>query len=106
MPSSGRRTLTGLEVLTVVHAGLFLTAASWAFGGNADWVKVPLAVWGSLGALITLAAALGNPALSQVNRRDLRKLWPFAAFNLIVLVSLATPSMRAMRLDGDTLLVL
>jgi hypothetical protein len=94
-----------LEIVTVIQVGAFLAAASWAFGGNADWVRKPLALVGSAGALITLAAALPNELLSQASRKPLRRLWPLALYNLLVLISLLSPGFRAVHSGPDTLLV-
>jgi O-antigen ligase len=99
------RRITGLEALTVLHVGLFLAATTWAFGGNADWVRAPLSVLGSAGALITLAMVLGRNRFALANRRMLRWLWPWLAFNALVLLGLLHPLFRVMSLEGESLLV-
>ena len=105
MPPPSRNRLSGLEIAAVVHAGAFLAAATWAFGGNADWVRVPLAAIGSLGAMITLAVALMDESTRRASRRLLRRLWPLALYNLVVLISLCNPGLRALHSGPDTLLV-
>jgi len=102
---SDRKRPTGWEIATVIHVGAFLAAATWAFGGNADWVRRPLALLGSVGALITLAVALANESVSQASRRPLWRLWPLAFYNLLVLISLLSPGFRAVHSGPDTLLV-
>jgi len=103
--SSRHRSLGALEVLTAVHLGVFFTAITWAFGGNADWVRAPLSCLGSLGALITLSVVLGKTSVRPVDRRALRWLWPLGLFNLVALISLLNPGMKAMAQDSETVLV-
>lgn len=100
-----RHPLRPLEWLTVIHVGVFLIAATWAFGGQADFVRRPLTAWGCLGGLITLAAALEYRG-SEWRRATLWWLVPFACFNLLVIAATFNPSFREIRFEGETLLVL
>jgi O-antigen ligase len=94
-----------LELVTAVHLAVFLAATTWALGGNGLWLRPALAAWGSLGAIITLAALFfGRPAGTAGNRAYLG-LWPLLLFNLLVLVSLLTPGFREVRSGGETMLI-
>lgn len=104
-PRGGSRRLSALEWVTLVHVGLFLLGITWAFGGAADWVRPPLAWWGSLGVLITLTALRDREAWRDGWMRPLGWLWPLAAFNVLVLVATLNPSFREVKFDLDTILV-
>lgn len=99
------RSLGGLETATLLHVGIFLIAITWGFGGNASWIRVPLAWMGSLGLLITLAAVLPSNGRSRVSLRPLAWLWPLGLFNAIVLISLFHPGLRRIPSGPDILLV-
>jgi O-antigen ligase len=89
-----------LEQAALVHAGVLLVFATWAFDGNVDWARRIICWWGSAGALITLSAAFHGSS-----GRILRWLWPLLAFNLLVLVSCLNPSFSLRIFDGEPLLV-
>lgn len=108
-PSAGserrrRQSPSGLEWCTLLHLGIFLLLATWGFGGQAEWLRRPLAAWGSIGAAITLAALLRPGAARPISRS--RALWllaPFALFNAVVLFASSNPSFRTFVLEGETL---
>ncbi|MEX2044869.1 MAG: O-antigen ligase family protein [Opitutus sp.] len=77
--------------------------ASWAFGGNADWVREPLCIWGSLGVLISIAALLDRRAWADGWMRPIHWFWPFLAFNGFVILGTLNPSFRAISYEGDIL---
>lgn len=104
-PSSNRRSLGFLESIALAHTAIFLVATTWAFGGQAEWVRVPLSWWGSLGALITLAALRDRAAWRDGWMRPLHGLWPMAAFNVLVLIACLNPSFRELKDGAETLLV-
>ncbi|HVU23839.1 MAG TPA: O-antigen ligase family protein [Opitutus sp.] len=94
-----------LERLTLVHVGVLVVFAAWAFGGNTTWAQIALAWWGSLGALITLLAVQDRAARERGYLRPLRWLWPLGAFNVIVLASTLNVSFRAVASGADWLYV-
>jgi O-antigen ligase len=103
MPASStgsRPRLTALEQAALVHAGVLLVFATWAFDGNVDWARRIISWWGCAGALITLGAAIRGGG-----GRVLRWLWPLLVFNLLVLTSILNPSFSAHTFDGESLLV-
>jgi hypothetical protein len=94
-----------LERITLWHVGIFLVVTTWAFGGQADWLTLPLACWGSLGALITFAIVRDRTAWHDGWMRPLAWLWPIAIFNALVLLAALNPSFRELRWGDETLLV-
>ncbi|MDO8541007.1 MAG: O-antigen ligase family protein [Opitutaceae bacterium] len=103
--STDAKPLSALEQVTLIHVGVFALAATWAFGGNADWVQVPLAWWGSIGALITLTAIQDRVVHRRGSLRILKWFWPIAAFNALVCAGTLNPSFREMAFDTDVMLV-
>lgn len=99
-PTLPRPPFALLEKAALAHAGVLLVFAAWAFDGNVGWARSLISWWGGAGALLTAAAAFGGGG-----GRLLRGLWPFLAFNGLVLVSCLNPSFSAHRLDGESLLV-
>jgi O-antigen ligase len=95
-----RPPLSLLEQAALVHAGVLLVFATWAFAGNVGWARSIISWWGRAGVLITLGAALNGRG-----GRILRWLWPLLAFNLLVLASCLNPSFSLRTFDGEALLV-
>lgn len=96
--------LRPLEWATLLHVGTLVIATTWAFGGQADWVRTPLAGWGSLGAVITLVALANRDAWRAGHLRPVRWLWPFAAFNALVLLATLNPSLREVTFGSEVML--
>ncbi len=99
-----KRPLRTIEWLTVGHVAVFLIASTWAFGGQASWVRGPLATWGSLGVFITLAALLDLQAWRDGALRPVTWLWPMVAFNVVVLVANLNPSFAEIVSGTDVML--
>lgn len=93
-----------LDWLAAIHATVLLVAASWAFGGQADWVRGPLTAWGSAGALITLAAVLKGRSSSDGSRIALWWACPLLAVNAVVLIAARNPSFRPIHFGTETYL--
>jgi O-antigen ligase len=100
MTDRRRQPIGTLEILVLAHLALFLIAATWLFGGNAEWVRPYLAGWGTLGIGLTLVGAI-PPKRRPEKRRLLRCLWPFVLFNAVVLASCATPGFREVQAGGQ-----
>ena len=99
-----RETLQPLETITLVHVGILLVFSSWAFGGGAGWARTVISAWGSLGLFITIAAGRSGVVHGERRRPPLRWLWPFAGFNLLVLLSSLNPSFAPKVFEGQALL--
>ena len=98
------RPLSGFEIVVIIHTGVFLVGTTWAFGGNTAAVRPPLALWGSLGALITVAAIVGDKRVTQISLRPLKLLWPLALFNALVLLGALTPLLREIATSAGSFL--
>jgi O-antigen ligase len=94
-----------LERIVAVQVVALLSGVSWAFGGNADWVRTPISIWGSVGIVLTLVVALGRAAKPAVRSQALRWAWPILLLNALVLVSCLTPGFRSLNYGGEEYLL-
>lgn len=101
---SNQRPLRPIEWAVLTHLSIFVVGITWAFGGGAESLRPYLAWWGSLSILLTLTAMQDRDAWRDGWLRPVLWLWPFVAFNLLVLLSLLTPSLREVRFDTDVVL--
>lgn len=101
-PPSATRPLRPLEWLALAHAASLLVATTWAFGGQADFVRTPLAWFGSLGLLITIAALRDREAWHEGWMRPLAWAGPIAAFNVLVLLACLNPSFELVRYETES----
>ncbi|MBI5692637.1 MAG: O-antigen ligase family protein [Verrucomicrobia bacterium] len=102
--SDRERPLAPLEWVTLLHVGLLVVGVTWAFGGQADWVRLPIAWWASLSVLILLTAVQDRGAWREGHLHPLRWLWPLGAFNGLVLLACLNPSVRELSFGGETVL--
>lgn len=103
-PRRRRTTIRPIEWMATIHVSIYLIAATWAFGGQADWVRGPLTAFGAIGFFLCAAAFLG-PERSGISRME-AWCWiaPFAAFNAITLLACLNPSLQMLTESGETLL--
>jgi hypothetical protein len=94
---------SALEIAVAVHLAAFVIGVSWAFGGNADWVRTPISIWGSLGIVLTVAGLAWARPAGPVRREALGWAWPILALNALVAASCLTPGMTALQFQGQTL---
>jgi len=81
-----------LELVTGFHVASLLVFTAWDIGGETDFARIVICVWGSLAVLI-----MGYACLHRLKRHAplpsaLRWLWPLLLFNALVLASLLNPS--------------
>lgn len=89
-----------LEAASVTQVGLLVLATTWAFGGQAEMVRLPLTLLASTGILITVVG-LTRHAFWRTTRATLwRCFLPFLAFCLLVLAGGANPSLREVAGSG------
>jgi O-antigen ligase len=101
MNEDPNRTAPGfLGPLVAVHVALFVVGVSWAFGGNADWVRTPISAWGTVGMLLTLVLVAFPRNRSAPFAGALKWAWPVAALNLLVAASCLTPGLRVVASGG------
>jgi O-antigen ligase len=103
-PSPHPSTLQILELCVVAHVCLFVIGVSWAFGGNADWVRTPVAVWGSVGIALSVAASIALFS-QEAGSRILVWAWPILALNGIVAASCLTPGLKPIVFGSEALLM-
>ncbi|HZZ19724.1 MAG TPA: O-antigen ligase family protein [Opitutaceae bacterium] len=99
--ASGNDFPKGLELAAALHVSLFLIGVTWAFGGNADWVRTPISIWGSLGILITLASILPGRRHARFRGTLLWSL-PLVGLNILVALSCLTPGLRYLSYQGGS----
>lgn len=92
-----------LERAAVAHAALLYLGTTWAFGGNADFVQPYLGAWASLAVILT--AAYFHRREASARRTAIRCLAPFALFNGLTLVALATPGFREIHFGSELMLL-
>jgi O-antigen ligase len=94
-----------IELVVAAHVAIFNIGVSWAFGGNADWVRTPLSVWGSLGILITLAIVTKGSFRASIASGTLCWIWPIIVLNAVVALSCLTPAFQTLAFENDTLFI-
>ncbi len=92
----------GLELAAALHVSLFLVGVTWAFGGNADWVRTPISVWGSLGILITLVSTLPGNRRRSGFQGTLLWCLPVVGLNVLVALACLTPGLRELSYQGGS----
>jgi len=97
-----RRTL---ETVALVHLGVMLLLAAWAFGGNIEWARRVLSWWGSLAVPITVAALRPSAGSRFTAWRQIGWLLPWAALVALVLGSCLNPSFTNRTFDGQEMSV-
>jgi O-antigen ligase len=101
-PSSGT-----LEKLVLVHFGVLVVFTSWAFGGQAPWVRECIALWGAGGVLLFFAACARRSRLpGETGHPVVRFLWPLVLFDLAVGLSCFNPSFQEVIVAGEPSLVM
>ena len=108
--SNGQRRLrTGaLEQLVIFHFSTLLVFTSWAFGGQAPWVRSVIATWGAVGVLLFILACAkrGKATGSSASWPALRYLWPLWLFDVVVVASCFNPGFKEAVIAGQPSLVL
>ena len=94
-----------LEYAAAAHVAVFVVGVSWAFGGNADWVRTPISAWGSLGILLTLAILLVPGARSRVTAGTVLWSLPILALCLVVAASSLTPGFKYLTYGKDSFMM-
>lgn len=88
-----------------VHLAVFVVGVTWAFGGNADWVRTPISIWGSLGFLIALATVADGDLRSKIRPGTMSWVLPVALLNGLVAASCLVPGLKALTFRGQTLVM-
>jgi O-antigen ligase len=88
LPTTGR----WLERLSAWHAAMFVIAATWLFGGNIYWARLPLSLWGTLAALFTIAGLMRRWREAEDRWRPVRWLLPWAGLSVLILLGTMNPN--------------
>jgi O-antigen ligase len=94
-----------MEVAVAFHLAAFVVGVSWAFGGNADWVRTPISIWGSVGILLTVASVAASRSRDGKFPGAVRWAWPVLALNAIILASCLTPGFRQLNYPGGSFMM-
>jgi O-antigen ligase len=94
-----------LEFAVAAHAAAFIIGVSWAFGGNADWVRTPISIWGSLGILLTLGILAVRSARSRIIPGTLWWGLPVLILCGVVAASCLTPGFKLLGHGKDALMM-
>jgi O-antigen ligase len=96
-----------LEKAVVFHFGSLLVFTSWAFGGQAPWVREWIAAWGAVALpLLVLAGARRHRAPGVPAWPALRCLWPLWLYDVLVIASCFNPGFKETLLTGEHSLVM
>jgi len=105
--SRSRGVPRSLENIITGHFILFAIFISWAFGGQAPWVRQIIALWGTVGIGLFFTAIW---LLVQNNRPEARRaglyLLPLLIFDALVFASSFNPNFKEMSLGDSSYLVM
>lgn len=90
-----------LELAVAGHLVAYMVGVSWAFGGNADWVRTPISIWGTVGMLLTVAVIAFRGSRGGSFARTLSWALPIVVLNALVLVSCLTPGFRTLSYGSE-----
>ena len=95
----------GFQRLIAAQLAVFIVGTTWAFGGNASWVRTPISLWGSIGILLTVAGLAGRLLTKRAFPSGAYWIWPVVLLNALVLASGFTVSFKNLASSGGVLLV-
>ena len=105
--SPARPGLSTAETAAIGHCALLLIFTSWAFGGQAPWVRQVIALWGAGAPLLFLAnCRTADGAGRRRLHAAVRWLWPLLAYDLLVGLSCLNPGFVETVVAGEPSLVL
>lgn len=90
------------EQVVLGHLGVLIVGTSWAFGGQAPWVRDALLAWTTLGMLLFFLYR-GSSAASAVKGEGTAwtHLWPLVVLDALVLAGGFNPSTRVVVHEGS-----
>ncbi|HTH49772.1 MAG TPA: O-antigen ligase family protein, partial [Candidatus Limnocylindria bacterium] len=95
-----------LEKLVIFQFSILIVFTSWAFGGEAPWVRQVIAAWGAVGVLLFISAAWLHADASGQRHPALRWLWPLLVYDLVVIAGCFNPSFKPETIAGTAALVM
>lgn len=96
-----------LTKLVLFHFVTLLVFTTWAFGGQAPWVRQGIALWGAGGVGLFIAACWqrGRTASGR-SWPALRYLWPLWLYDALVIASCFNPGFKEVVVAGERSLVM
>jgi O-antigen ligase len=94
-----------IEMAVAAQAAVLMISVSWAFGGNADWVRTPISLLGTLGMVLTAGVIADPVGRGRILGGGLRWALPVAALNVLVLASCLTPGFRQVSFGLERMLM-
>ena len=105
--SPRRRGVGWLEKGVLFHFGSLLVFTTWAFGGQAPWVRQGIAGWGAGGVLLFIAACVRRKKSGgEQSWPALRYLWPLWLYDVLVIASCFNPGFKEVVIAGEPSLVM
>ncbi|MDB6113139.1 MAG: O-Antigen ligase [Lacunisphaera sp.] len=110
-PSAPRRSrhpgrASAIEKLALAHFGMLIVFTTWAFGGQAPWVRQVIAGWGAVGVVLFFIASALHVRPPGERHPAMRWLWPLLIYDLIVVTAGFNPSFNEVIIGGQASLVL
>jgi len=96
-----------LARLVLFHFASLMVFTTWAFGGQAPWVRQGISLWGAVGVGLFIVACLTRKKTSADRSWPaLRYLWPLWLYDALVIASCFNPGFREMVVTGERSLVM
>lgn len=96
-----------VEKLVVFHFATLFVFTTWAFGGQAPWVRQVIAWWGAAGVgLLVVACFQIGRGRAVASWPALRYLWPLGVYDLLVVASGFNPGFKEVTSGGSRVLVM
>lgn len=96
-----------LTKLVLFHFSSLLLFTTWAFGGQAPWVRQGISLWGAVGVGLFIAVCWSrDKSPGDRSWPALRYLWPLWLYDVLVIVSCFNPGFKEVVLAGERSLVL
>lgn len=93
-----------VERVVFFHVAVLIIGTSWAFGGQAPWVRTLLHIWGSVGIALFIILAGRRRMHHELTWQPLRHLWPLLVFDVLALISAWNPSTETIMRSGEPFL--
>lgn len=95
------RTTSNLEWAVAFHFGVMTVGTSWAFGGQIQWARDALLIWGTFGLLLFIVSvAILARRQNSSPLPFIRHLWPLLLFDLCIGASCFNSSFRQLMREG------
>lgn len=104
-PADDSKRPSRAELLVLLHVGVLLLGAPWAFGGNIGWARLAICLWATAALPLTAFLASGQNEASRQMRRRAWWLLPPALYAVLVVASTFNPSFQPLKAGETVVLV-